>query len=59
MLLEISDGRISGIGNYLDVERLFPLFELPMRLRVGDGGLIVGAASAAEGTAGQPEIVEG
>jgi RNA polymerase sigma-70 factor (ECF subfamily) len=37
MVLEISDGRISGIGNYLDTERLFPLFEMPMRLRAGDG----------------------
>jgi RNA polymerase sigma-70 factor, ECF subfamily len=30
IVLEISDGRIKGINNFLDVERLFPLFGLPM-----------------------------
>jgi RNA polymerase sigma-70 factor (ECF subfamily) len=32
MLLEITDGRIGGIGSYLDVERIFPMFGIPMRL---------------------------
>jgi RNA polymerase sigma-70 factor, ECF subfamily len=32
MLLEIRDGKLAGIGNYLDTERLFPLFGVPMRL---------------------------
>jgi RNA polymerase sigma-70 factor, ECF subfamily len=58
MLLEISDGRISGIGNYLDVERLFPLFGLPMRLRAGDGGVAITGASAEVGTAGTPGVAE-
>jgi RNA polymerase sigma-70 factor (ECF subfamily) len=31
IVLEISDGRIRGINNFLDVERLFPLFGLPPR----------------------------
>ena len=31
IVLEISDGRIKGINNFLDVERLFPLFGLPPR----------------------------
>jgi len=29
IVLEISDGRIKGVNNFLDVERLFPLFGLP------------------------------
>ncbi|MBU2668368.1 sigma-70 family RNA polymerase sigma factor [Actinoplanes bogorensis] len=32
IVLEITDGRISGINNFLDTERLFPLFGLPARL---------------------------
>jgi RNA polymerase sigma-70 factor (ECF subfamily) len=32
MILEIRDGRLLGIGNFLDTERLFPLFGVPMRL---------------------------
>ena len=31
IVLDISAGRIRGITNFLDVERLFPLFGLPMR----------------------------
>jgi RNA polymerase sigma-70 factor (ECF subfamily) len=31
-LLEITDGRIAGICNFLDVERIFPLFGVPTRL---------------------------
>jgi RNA polymerase sigma-70 factor, ECF subfamily len=31
MVLDISGGRIRGITNFLDVERLFPLFGLPLR----------------------------
>ena len=29
IVLEISDGRIAGINNFLDTQRLFPLFGLP------------------------------
>ena len=32
MVLEIRDGELAGIGNYLDTDRLFPLFGMPMRL---------------------------
>jgi RNA polymerase sigma-70 factor (ECF subfamily) len=32
IVLEISDGRIKGITNFLDTARLFPLFGLPERL---------------------------
>ncbi|GAA0445030.1 DNA-directed RNA polymerase sigma-70 factor [Actinoplanes capillaceus] len=32
IVLEISDGRISGINNFLDTARLFPLFGLPAHL---------------------------
>jgi RNA polymerase sigma-70 factor, ECF subfamily len=32
IVLEITDGRIAGVNNFLDVERLFPLFDLPDRL---------------------------
>ncbi|MDY7088658.1 MAG: sigma-70 family RNA polymerase sigma factor [Actinomycetota bacterium] len=32
IVLEISDGRIAGVNNFLDTERLFPLFGLPERL---------------------------
>ena len=32
MVLEIRDGRLAGIGSYLDTERLFPLFGVPARL---------------------------
>jgi RNA polymerase sigma-70 factor (ECF subfamily) len=31
-VLELSDGRITGINAFLDVQALFPLFGLPMRL---------------------------
>ncbi len=30
IVLEISDGRIAGVNNFLDVDRVFPLFGLPM-----------------------------
>lgn len=36
IVLEISDGRITGINNFLDTERLFPLFGLPARLGSDD-----------------------
>jgi RNA polymerase sigma-70 factor (ECF subfamily) len=32
IVLEISDGRISGVNNFLDTAHLFPLFGLPERL---------------------------
>jgi len=32
IILEISGGRIAGVNNFLDTERLFPLFGLPPRL---------------------------
>jgi RNA polymerase sigma-70 factor (ECF subfamily) len=35
IVLEISDGRIAGVTNFLDVDRLFPLFDLPTRLDHG------------------------
>ena len=31
-VLEINDGRIAGLSSFLDVERLFPLFGLPLRI---------------------------
>jgi RNA polymerase sigma-70 factor, ECF subfamily len=31
-VLEISDGRVTGINTFLDAERLFPLFGLPLTL---------------------------
>jgi RNA polymerase sigma-70 factor, ECF subfamily len=31
-VLEISDGRITGLNSFLDTQRLFPLFGLPARL---------------------------
>ena len=31
-VLEVSDGRITGISFFLDTERLFPQFGLPPRL---------------------------
>ncbi|WP_194908927.1 sigma-70 family RNA polymerase sigma factor [Catenulispora rubra] len=33
MVLEIRDGQLAGIGNYLDTDRLFPLFGVPARLQ--------------------------
>ncbi|HEY8581914.1 MAG TPA: sigma-70 family RNA polymerase sigma factor [Capillimicrobium sp.] len=30
--VEIRDGRVSGLNYFLDVERVFPLFDLPLRL---------------------------
>jgi RNA polymerase sigma-70 factor (ECF subfamily) len=32
IVLEISDGRIAGVNNFLDTGKLFPLFNLPPRL---------------------------
>lgn len=32
MVIEISDGRISGINSFLDTARWFPMFDLPARL---------------------------
>ncbi|MGK5682063.1 sigma-70 family RNA polymerase sigma factor [Actinoplanes sp. URMC 104] len=32
IVLEISEGRIAGVNNFLDTQRLFPLFGLPARL---------------------------
>ncbi|HEY1101380.1 MAG TPA: sigma-70 family RNA polymerase sigma factor [Myxococcota bacterium] len=32
IVLELNDGLIAGVNNFLDVERLFPRFGLPMRL---------------------------
>ncbi|MEJ3744375.1 sigma-70 family RNA polymerase sigma factor [Actinomycetes bacterium KLBMP 9797] len=34
MVLEITDGKIRAINNFLDTERLFPLFGLPLKLEV-------------------------
>jgi RNA polymerase sigma-70 factor (ECF subfamily) len=52
MVLEISDGRISGIGNHLDTGRMFPLFEMPMPMpmpmRAGDDGTLVGVGELGE-----------
>ena len=31
-VLEIEDGRLIGLNSFLDVDRLFPLFGLPLRL---------------------------
>lgn len=31
-VLEIADGKIIGLNNFLDTERIFPLFDLPLRL---------------------------
>jgi RNA polymerase sigma-70 factor (ECF subfamily) len=33
-VLEVVDGRIAGISSFLDVERLFPMFDLPLHLDV-------------------------
>ena len=33
MLLDIREGRLAGIGSYLDTERLFPLFGMPARIQ--------------------------
>jgi RNA polymerase sigma-70 factor (ECF subfamily) len=30
-VVEVADGRITGISSFLDAERLFPLFDLPLR----------------------------
>jgi RNA polymerase sigma-70 factor, ECF subfamily len=32
IVLEVSDGRIAAVNNFLDTARLFPLFGLPDRL---------------------------
>ncbi|WP_345697816.1 sigma-70 family RNA polymerase sigma factor [Kitasatospora terrestris] len=34
-VLEITDGRIATMTNHMDTDRLFPLWELPMRLPAG------------------------
>jgi RNA polymerase sigma-70 factor (ECF subfamily) len=31
-VIDISDGRVAGIDSFLDVQRMFPLFGLPLRL---------------------------
>jgi RNA polymerase sigma-70 factor (ECF subfamily) len=38
MILEIKDGKLAGIGSYMDTERLFPLFGVPMRLNADGTG---------------------
>lgn len=35
-VIEIADGRITGINSFLDTERWFPLFDLPARLEKED-----------------------
>ncbi|MFS8478876.1 MAG: sigma-70 family RNA polymerase sigma factor [Micromonosporaceae bacterium] len=42
IVLEISSGRIVGINNFLDTERLFPLFGLPPVLLRGEPAELVG-----------------
>ncbi|WP_344358636.1 sigma-70 family RNA polymerase sigma factor [Streptomyces gobitricini] len=37
MVIEIVDGKVSGITSFLDVKRWFPLFDLPERLEAGAG----------------------
>jgi RNA polymerase sigma-70 factor, ECF subfamily len=36
MLMELQDGKIRGINSFLDTERFFPMFGLPMRLAEGE-----------------------
>ncbi|WP_037576064.1 sigma-70 family RNA polymerase sigma factor [Phaeacidiphilus oryzae] len=36
-VLEIEDGRITGLNSFLDVDRLFPLFGLPEKWTAGGG----------------------
>ena len=36
IVLEISDGRIAAVNNFLDTGRLFPLFGLPPHLSPAD-----------------------
>jgi RNA polymerase sigma-70 factor (ECF subfamily) len=31
-ILDVTDGRITAINSFLDTERMFPLFGLPLRL---------------------------
>jgi len=38
IVLEISDGRIAGVNNFLDTERIFPLFGLPPQVTKADKG---------------------
>ncbi|WP_189550956.1 sigma-70 family RNA polymerase sigma factor [Streptomyces lavendofoliae] len=38
MVIEIVDGKVSGITSFLDVKRWFPLFDLPERLEAGRAG---------------------
>ncbi|WP_327678403.1 sigma-70 family RNA polymerase sigma factor [Kitasatospora sp. NBC_00458] len=35
IVLEVSEGRITGLSNFLDTDTLFPLFGLPPRLEAG------------------------
>ncbi|WP_236240285.1 sigma-70 family RNA polymerase sigma factor [Streptomyces sp. CC228A] len=37
MVIEIADGKVSGITSFLDVQRWFPLFGLPERLEPAEG----------------------
>ncbi len=37
MVIEIADGKVSGITSFLDVQRWFPLFGLPERLEPSEG----------------------
>ncbi|NMU84506.1 RNA polymerase subunit sigma-70, partial [Vibrio parahaemolyticus] len=37
IVIGVSGGRITSLNNFLDVERLFPLFGLPDRLEEGTG----------------------
>jgi RNA polymerase sigma-70 factor (ECF subfamily) len=36
VIVEVVDGRISGMTNYLDADRLFPLFGLPAEISVAE-----------------------
>ncbi|QGV82613.1 sigma-70 family RNA polymerase sigma factor [Streptomyces ficellus] len=38
MVIEIADGKVSGITSFLDVQRWFPLFDLPERLEASPEG---------------------
>lgn len=44
-VLEISDGRISGLNYFLDVETMFPIFGLPLRLEPDAQPATAGAAA--------------
>ncbi|WP_328912787.1 MULTISPECIES: sigma-70 family RNA polymerase sigma factor [unclassified Streptomyces] len=49
-VLEISDGRITGLNSFLDVERLCPLFGLPLELP-GEAGQFEEGAQPGRGAA--------